>query len=413
MKRASGAGGPDSLFVQLHNLQMVAAVAASGSISGGGRDLYRSPSVVTRGVAEVEEVLGIELFDRSSSGFRSNWYGQLLIERIRRIEEEIAAAMAELARVRGGEALSPANLRHLMYSGRKLLLLIHLSESRTASGAAATLRITPSGVSMALGRLEEGIGLRLFHRNLQGMAPTDAGERLVLRARRMRAELRHALSELASAGGEPTGAVVVGALPLARTAVLPRAIAACLDRAPSVRIEAIEAPAENLLRRLRSGEVDLVLTVPGEGFEPRGVIADPLFSDHSVVIAAAGHPLAGRRLDPAEIIDQRWILPGRHSASRALFDRQLAAQGLSLPPPAVQTADLALIRRLLRERGDMLALTSRELVQDELASGTVAALDLNLPPIAREVVMLRREGAMLSPAVQAMIAAAREQVAVA
>lgn len=402
--------GADLLFDQLHNLRMLAAVAARGSITGGARDLYRSPSVVTRGLAEVEKLLGLHLFERRNARFVPNWFGSVLLARIRRIEEEIAAATDELGRLKLAGSVSATSLRHLFYNGRKLLLLIHLADSRTASGAAATMAMTQSGVSMALTRLEEALGLRLFYRSLQGMIPTDAGARIVLRAKRIRAELRYALSELASVGGDPVGLVIIGALPLARSHILPRAISACLDEAPGVQVDAVEAPGETLIARLRSGEIDVVLTVPAGHFDPKGLVLEPLCLDELVVIASASHPLArAAGLSLGDVAGQRWVMPAPHSVSRVAFDRQLSALGLGELRPVVQTADLALIRQLLLDRSDMLALASRALVQHELRTGVIVALDLAMDPIERCVLMLQREGAVLSPAVAALIRHLRVQ----
>ena len=404
MRRDARVDDPDRLFTQLHNLKMVAAVAACGTITGAGQDLCRSPSVITRGVAEVEAVLRLELFERKIGHFGANWYARMLLARIRRIEEEITAAIAEFGRMRLPGSGPSAGLRHLLYSGRKLLLLLHLADARSASGAAGAMNLTQSGVSMALSRLENTLGLRLFYRDLQGMRPTDAGAKLILRARRMRAELRHALSELASAGGEPVGTVVIGALPLSRTDLLPRAISACLDQAPGVQVEVVEAPGDTLIARLRADEIDAVLTVPGSGFDPKGLIVEPLLTDELIVAAAADHPLARRRaLSLHDLAQHRWILPGRHSVSRTAFEGQFTANGLPPPAPEVQTADLTLIRQLLLNKRDMLALTSRVLVEYEIRSGVIAQLDLAMTPIRREVVMLRRDGALHPPATTIMI----------
>lgn len=199
--------------------------------------------------------------------------------------------------------------------------------------------ISQSGVSMSLARIEEMLGVRLFYRSIQGMTPTDAAARLILRARRMRAELRHALSDLASFAGEPVGTAVIGAL-LARTEILPRGIGNCVARHPGAQVDAIEAPGETLISRLRAGEIDIVLTGPGRDFDAKGLVAEPLFSDRLIMVASADHRLAaraGRGL--AEIANEPGILPAAHSVSRGLFERQFLRLGLKPPQLAVQTPD--------------------------------------------------------------------------
>lgn len=222
-------------------------------------------------------------------------------------------------------------------SGRKLLLLIHVSDARSVSGAALMQGISQSGVSMSLGWIEEMLGVRLFHRSIQGMTPTDAAARLILRARRMRAELRHAWPPLPESR---SGRRLSGALPLARTEILPRGIGNCVARHPGVQVDAIEAPGETLISRLRAGEIDIVLTVPGRDFDAKGLVVEPLFSGRLIMVASADHRLAaraGRGL--AEIANEPGILSAAHSVSRGLFERQFLRLGLKPPQLAVQTPD--------------------------------------------------------------------------
>ncbi|WP_233713201.1 LysR family transcriptional regulator [Amaricoccus solimangrovi] len=316
----------------------------------------------------------------------------------------MTAATADLARSGQGSPTAP---RHLLHDGRKLLLLLTLADTRAVSSAAAALGIGQAGASMALARIEAALGFRLFHRGLQGMTPTDPASRLLLRARRIRAELRHAASELASAEGAVVGAAVIGTLPMARADLLPRAIGTCLARAPGIQAQMVEAPAEILVARLRSGEIDAVVTVPGPGFEPKGLVVEPLLRDEMAVLGCAGHPLASAGpLTLREVSALRWILPWRSSMNRALFEARFIEEKLPPPRPAVQAADLSMIRGLLAA-SDMVAFISLRLFQFEIDAGLLAPLDLGRLSIEREVALVRREGASLSLAAEALIAEIR------
>ena len=384
--------GVDQLLLQRHNLRIFSTIVASGSVTTAALAINKSPSAVVRGLAELERALGLTLLERRRGGVSMTQYGDVLFARLRRIEAETDVVVAELARVPG---TSVAALRHVLYNGRKLLLMIHLADEGTVAGAAALLAVTQPGASLALGRIEESIGIALFYRNLQGVFPTDAAARIVLRAKRIRAELRHALSDLAALGGGASGTLVVGTLPMARTDILPRAIGACLDASPHVRVQIVEAQREALLAKLRSGEIDAVLAAPSASFDPRGLIVESLFLDRLIVVASRDHPLASaREVTLHQIASAKWILPWENAVSRVLFDDQFAKQGVEPPSPLIQTGDLLVMRPLLA-RGDMLAFTSASLVRYEIDMGALVEIDVQMDELIREVVLLRRERAQL------------------
>ncbi|HUL55837.1 MAG TPA: LysR family transcriptional regulator, partial [Usitatibacter sp.] len=51
--------------ISLESLQVIDAIDRKGSFAAAAEDLHRVPSAVTYSVRQLEEALGIELFDRS------------------------------------------------------------------------------------------------------------------------------------------------------------------------------------------------------------------------------------------------------------------------------------------------------------------------------------------------------------
>lgn len=72
---------------RLRQLQMVAGVARSGSMQAAARALSVSQPAVTKAVAEIEEDIGIALFDRHARGIRLTRAGHELVPLIERILE--------------------------------------------------------------------------------------------------------------------------------------------------------------------------------------------------------------------------------------------------------------------------------------------------------------------------------------
>ena len=69
----------------------------------------------------------------------------------------------------------------MSFDGRMLAnvsVLAAIVEGGSFARAADILGLSPSGVSRALGRLESGIGVRLFNRTTRSVTLTDEGRRL-------------------------------------------------------------------------------------------------------------------------------------------------------------------------------------------------------------------------------------------
>lgn len=390
----------DAIFLQLRQVTALATLVDSGTVTSAAKALNKSPSALVRGIAELEGILGVTLLERRRGYISPTLYGDSLLSRATRIEREIAAAQAELSKSPGS---SVSAIKHLLQSGRKLRLLVQLSDAGSVSGAASALSISQPGASLSLARIEEAIGLSLFHRNIHGVVPTDVGARLVRHAKLIRAELRHALAEISALSGAPSGTIVIGTLPMARANILPRAIAASLEVFPELRVQVVEAQREPLLAQLRSGEIDALLSARAANFDPRGLIVESLFKDRLVVVASRDHPLAGASsVSLNEIAPRNWIMPWENAIARILFEEQFAKRGLNLPKATVQTGDLLVMRPLLA-RADLLAFTSSSLVRFEIDSGALVELPVDMDELTREIVLLSREGASLPASTCAFI----------
>ncbi|PPE73442.1 LysR family transcriptional regulator [Solimonas fluminis] len=91
--------------MNLNHLAIFQAVAASGSVSGGARELHISQSAVSKQLAEFERALGVVLLDRLPRGVRPTEAGRLLLgyaNRLFAIEAEAAQALGDLQQLGRG-----------------------------------------------------------------------------------------------------------------------------------------------------------------------------------------------------------------------------------------------------------------------------------------------------------------------
>jgi DNA-binding transcriptional LysR family regulator len=74
-------------------------------------------------------------------------------------------------------------------------------------GGAKALGITPSAMSQIIRRLEERVGIQLFHRTTRSISTTEQGERLLARLRLAFQEIDIATEELSERRARPAGCV--------------------------------------------------------------------------------------------------------------------------------------------------------------------------------------------------------------
>lgn len=396
---------------RLQHLRDFLAVADAGSVAAAANRIFKAPSAITRSIIELETSLGTSLFERKPRGMLPNAYGDVVRRRAERIRDEVNSATEEFLRSQQNPSPSlRTTIINLLFTGRKLQLLILLSDFRNISSAAAQMGMTQAGASMALSRIESGIGQALFQRMMQGMVATDPAVRLVMRAKRIFAELRHMESDISAISGNVAGTVAIGALPLGRTFVIPTAIANALSRHPGLRVTTIESSYEQLVGNLRSGEIDLLFGALRAHDASQGLVTKPLFNDRMGIVVRAGHPLVQRKdLRLADLLSEKWVLPKPNAPGRRLVDASFRELGLQPPMPTVETGDLAILRQLLNS-SDMLTAISPPQFMFEIHAGMLAELPVALGVTTRQIGLTLRDGAMLPPAAFAVVNAIRSVV---
>lgn len=116
-----------------------------------------------------------------------------------------------------------------------LRALVAVADLGTFSAAGRALRLSTNAVSHRVARLERRLGARLFERTTRLVRSTDAGDRLLLRARRVLAELE--LAEREVAVGKLEGTVRVALPPDLAGPTLMSALARVMAASPSLRLE--------------------------------------------------------------------------------------------------------------------------------------------------------------------------------
>lgn len=209
---------------------------------------------------------------------------------------------------------------------RQLDLFVAAAEHGSFAAAAQHAYVTPNAVASAVSELESVLGATLvIRRRARGLTLTPSGLRLLDGARdllRQASELRLSIGEH---GGEPVGPVAVGVYSTLAPTVVPELWARLAERHPGVELSITEGTTDELVARLATGELDVVIAY--EVALPTELEVRPLYEAQPRVVLSAEHRLADRdAVDVRELAEEPLIL-------------------LDLPPSAANTLEL------LRRRG--------------------------------------------------------------
>ncbi|MGC5698856.1 LysR family transcriptional regulator [Pseudomonas sp. NFXW11] len=100
------------------------------------------------------------------------------------------------------------------------VVFVQVAETRSFVAAGRLLGVSASAVGKSVARLEEKLGVRLFHRSTRSVTLTAEGALFLQRSRRILAEIEAAEQELSQAKAAPRGRLRVS-LPLVSSLVLP------------------------------------------------------------------------------------------------------------------------------------------------------------------------------------------------
>lgn len=182
---------------------------------------------------------------------------------------------------------------------------IAAAEAGSFSAAARVAFVTQPALSTSIAKLEADLGVRLFDRRSRGAKLTDAGMRLLDRARGILRELEQARVEARAAS--PTRRIRAALLETAPAPFAARVARTLSERVPSVRWQWANAGAAEIRQSLSQGRLDLALTRVERALP--GFRQVELFSDHQALAFAADQAATlPRRVRPSILQGQPLIV---------------------------------------------------------------------------------------------------------
>lgn len=193
------------------------------------------------------------------------------------------------------------NLRDLRY-------LVALADHRHFGRAASASFVSQPTLSTQIRKLEEELGVALVERAPRKVMLTPAGRDMAERARRILAEVEQ-MKEAARRTRDPeAGTVRLGLFPTLAPYLLPHVLPRIRARFPRLELLLVEEKTDQILARLRDGQLDAgVLALP---VHDEQLHVEPLFEEPFVLAVPTSHPFAQRQkpLDLHDLDDQHLLL---------------------------------------------------------------------------------------------------------
>jgi DNA-binding transcriptional LysR family regulator len=211
----------------------------------------------------------------------------------------------------------------------KLQAFICVADTRQISRAAAALGTVPSQLSRTIAALERELGVALFFRTGRGMTLTEAGERIVPRARALLGEYDSLRSELRTDRGQLGGEVRIGMVPsLVRLVVVPL-YRRVRELHPRILLHVTEGSSSELDGSRMRGAIDVSLLFR----HSRNEIQDeePLAEVANYLVAPRGDTLTRAGRVPLTALDGvPLLIPGPPNGARVHLEQLAQKRGIDL-----------------------------------------------------------------------------------
>ena len=209
----------------------------------------------------------------------------------------------------------------------QLELLAAMDRTDTLSAAAREVNLTQPAASRLLRELASNLRVVLFERVGRTLQPTAAGRALIRRAVGLLAELDRTQDEVEAIHGGLIGTVRLGAGVSSCYVVVPTALKHLMEQSSEIAVSIREGAMDELLGRLRTGQIDLLVGRFGREQDLSDIQTEDLYRPNVVAVCGVKHPLASRRsLDWDQLYEQPWIFPEAGTAMRSAIEFSISQE---------------------------------------------------------------------------------------
>lgn len=270
--------------------------------------------------------------------------------------------------------------------------------------AAADLGISATALSNAIGKLETGLGVRLFNRTTRSVSLTDAGRIFVSQTGPALEEIHAAMDIARSRQAVPSGTLRINAFATAARYILPNLILPFVRENPQVHIDLV---TEGRLADIVADGFDLGVRVVG--LVPTDMIAVPVGPRMAFAVVATPayfeqHP---RPLSPADLTAHRCLRVRLPKGAIYKWQFEKDGQSLEVDVEGPMTLDEPYLVHTALLGGAGLGFMIEADVRDDIAAGRLVRVLEDWTPPRLAICVYYPSRRNQTAALKAFIAAAR------
>ena len=264
---------------------------------------------------------------------------------------------------------------------RQLRTFVALARTGGFTNAAREVCLSQSAVSHSVKALEQEVGCRLFDRVGKKVLLTQAGETLLVYAKRILNEMSSARESLGQLNKWGYSRIRIGASSTTCQYILPSVLRRFKEEYADCLITIEPADASDSVELLESNRIDLAITLEPDLLDK--LAFQPLFTDELKFIVSPDHEWArSGHVMQSQISKQKFVLYNKGSQTFRMIESFFRRDGIALNT-LIEFGSMDAIKELVK-LGLGVSIMAPWVVQEEGESGSLVALPLGRRQLSRQ-----------------------------
>lgn len=289
-----------------------------------------------------------------------------------------------------------------------LRYFVSIAETGSFTKSALQNNIAQSALSRRVRDVETELGVQLFYRNGRGVLLTEVGEKFLVRARGILADMESLRQEMTRTSGLLDGTVTLAVPPSVGLILLAPLLSQVRADHPGIRMRVLEGFSGHVADWLANGKVDLAVL-----YKTRSsalLDSEHLLFEDMYLISSPALPLLGttEAIALSQIAGVELALPSQPHGLRLLVDEASARAQVALTI-AMELDTLPTICDLVAA-GTIRTILPLTAVQADLAAGRVITQKITDPVISRELILAHTPHRAAAPVTKAVVRLIRSHI---
>jgi len=273
-----------------------------------------------------------------------------------------------------------------------------VADKGSLRAAARQIGVAQPAISRSIAEVEREVGAALFERSARGAVTTAVGQRFLLRATAILAELQRAKEEAAQILGEGSGHVSVALSTAVHLALLPKALPVFRAKYPNILLSIREGLFARVHREVEEGALDFYMGPLSETPVPGSLQSELAFNNRRIILSRKGHSLRHAN-SLSKLVNADWISTTVTETEDAELGPLFAAHGLPTPKVRLHVQS-SLTMTLAVAHTDLLVMVPQQWLGFPTTRDLLQEVRVKEPLDAPAVYAVRQRRFPLTPAAQ-------------